>query len=106
MGHLLANGFEVETVDVDDLTPVKARYEIRPQHQGCHTATVEGYVIEGHVPAWDIKRLLEEEPDVRLLTVPGMPRGSPGMEVTGGHSESYDVLAVDASGRETVFATY
>ncbi len=106
MGHLLDNGFEVQTVDVSDLTPVKAEYGVRPQHQSCHTATVDGYVIEGHVPASDIRRLLEERPEIRMLTVPDMPEGSPGMEVMGGHSESYDVLAVDASGAETVYASY
>ncbi len=104
MGHLRANGFEVQTEDVADMAQIKAEYGVEPRHQGCHTAVVEGYVIEGHVPASDIARLLEERPDVKGLTVPGMPMGSPGME--GSVSESYDVLAFDEAGEDTVFASY
>lgn len=104
MGHLLENGFEVQTEDVRDMAPVKARFGVRPQLQGCHTALVDGYVIEGHVPAADIVRLLEERPDVEGLTVPGMPKGSPGME--GPVSEPYDVLAFDEAGRTEVFNSY
>jgi len=104
VGHLLANGFEVKAENVPDMAPVKARFGVRPEHQGCHTAVVEGYVIEGHVPAADIVRLLEERPAVKGLTVPGMPRGSPGME--GPVSEPYDVLAFDETGQAEVFASY
>ena len=104
MGHLRENGFEVKTEDVADMEPVKARFGVEPRYQGCHTAVVDGYVIEGHVPATDIARLLEERPEVRGLSVPGMPRGSPGME--GPVSDSYDVLTFDDSGAETVFASY
>ncbi len=104
MGHLRNNGFEVKKEDVGDMRPIKAKFGVNPRHQGCHTAVVEGYVIEGHVPATDIARLLEEKPDVRGLTVPGMPGGSPGME--GPVSESYDVLTFDEAGGETVFASY
>ena len=86
------------------MAPIKAKFGVQPQHQSCHTATVEGYVIEGHVPASDIARLLEERPDVKGLTVPGMPRGSPGMD--GPVSDSYDVLTFDESGGETVFASH
>jgi hypothetical protein len=94
----------VKTEDVGDMTSIKARFGVKPQHQGCHTAVVEGYVIEGHVPATDIARLLEEKSDVKGLTVPGMPRGSPGME--GPISDPYDVLTFDEAGGETVFASY
>ena len=104
MGHLRENGFEVKTEDVADMAPVKARFEVKPEHQGCHTAVVDGYVIEGHVPATDIARLLEERPAVKGLTVPGMPRGSPGME--GPVSDSYDVLTFDEAGGEAVYASY
>jgi hypothetical protein len=104
VGHLRNNGFEVKTEEVADLVPIKAKYGVSPQHQSCHTATVEGYVIEGHVPASDIVRLLEEKPAVAGLTVPGMPMGSPGME--GERVDSYDVLAFDESGGETIFASY
>jgi hypothetical protein len=86
------------------MAPIKAKFGVQPQHQSCHTATVEGYVIEGHVPASEIARLLEERPDVKGLTVPGMPRGSPGMD--GPVSDSYDVLTFDESGGETVFASH
>lgn len=104
MGHLRDNGFEVKTEDVPDMAPVKAQFGVHPEHQGCHTATVDGYVIEGHVPATDIVRLLEERPEVKGLTVPGMPRGSPGME--GPVSDPYDVLTFDDSGQEAVYASY
>lgn len=104
MGHLLENGFAVNTEDVQDMTPVRARFGVRTELQGCHTAVVDGYVIEGHVPASDIARLLEERPDVEGLTVPGMPRGSPGME--GPVSDPYDVLAFDQAGRTEVFSSY
>lgn len=86
------------------MEPVKAKFGVQPQHQGCHTATVDGYVIEGHVPATEIARLLEERPAVKGLAVPGMPRGSPGME--GPVSDPYDVLTFDESGAETVYASY
>ena len=104
MGHLRENGFEVKTEAVADLRPIKAEYGVRPQHEGCHTAIVDGYVIEGHVPAADIVRLLEERPDIVGLTVPGMPMGSPGMD--GGLPESYEVLTFDEAGAETVYASY
>ena len=104
MGHLRENGFEVKTEDVADMAPVRARFEVKPEHRGCHTAVVDGYVIEGHVPATDIARLLEERPEVKGLSVPGMPRGSPGME--GSVSDSYDVLTFDDAGGETVYASY
>ena len=71
----------------------------------CHTATVGGYVVEGHVPADDIKRLLSERPDVKGLAVPGMPIGSPGMEV-GDRTEPYDVIAFDGEGETKVFQSY
>jgi len=104
VGHLRDNGFEVKTEDVPDMAPIKVKFGILPRHQGCHTAVVDGYVIEGHVPATEIARLLEERPDVKGLTVPGMPRGSPGME--GPVSDSYDVLTFDDSGGDEVYASY
>jgi len=73
--------------------------------QSCHTAVVEGYVIEGHVPADVIDRLLRERPSVVGLAVPGMPVGSPGMEAPGQASERYQVLAFDQKGRTTVYAS-
>jgi len=104
VGHLRNNGFEVKTENVADMRVIKAKFGVKPQYQGCHTAVVEGYIIEGHVPAADIARLLEEKPDVKGLAVPGMPRGSPGME--GPVSDPYDVLTFDDAGNETVFSSH
>ncbi|MGQ4879142.1 DUF411 domain-containing protein [Billgrantia sp. LNSP4103-1] len=89
--HLEAEGFEVRQHKTTDMREVKSENGVSPKLASCHTARVEGYVIEGHVPAPDIKRLLEEKPDVSGLAVPGMPHGSPGME-TGRHDD-YAVLA-------------
>jgi len=95
--HLQSHGFTTEVFDVEDLTPVKSHYGVSPKLQSCHTAVVNGYVIEGHVPAQDIKRLLEERPEATGLTVPGMPIGSPGME-QGDHQEAYAVLLFGENG--------
>ncbi|MGD2216202.1 MAG: DUF411 domain-containing protein [Gemmatimonadales bacterium] len=108
MGHLLENGFEVNAIDVSDteLTAVKARYGVGAELAGCHTALVDGYVLEGHVPADDIKRLLEERPEIVGLAVPGMPIGSPGMEVAGRHPDQYDVLSFDEQGNTQIYSSY
>ena len=90
---------------MNDLAPVKRKLGVPPALQSCHTAVVEGYVIEGHVPADLIDRLLRERPPVIGLAVPGMPVGSPGMEAPGPAAERYQVLAFDQKGRTTVFAT-
>jgi hypothetical protein len=92
--------------DVQDLAAVKARYGVPTQLESCHTAIVDGYVIEGHVPLAEIKRLLAERPALAGIAVPGMPAGSPGMEVAGAASQPFDVIAFDASGDATVFARY
>ena len=79
--HLRAHGFTVDSRPSDDMLTIKKLRNIPPRGSSCHTADVEGYVIEGHVPAGDIKKLLAEQPDdIRVLTVPAMPLGSPGME--------------------------
>jgi len=88
-----------------DLVPVKRRHGVPLALESCHTALVEGYVIEGHVPADLIDRLLHERPKVVGLAVPGMPVGSPGMESPGRKPERYQVLTFDRTGRTTVFAT-
>ena len=104
MGHLRANGFGIEAKNVTDpqLDAIKAKYGIPVPLQTCHTAVVEGYVIEGHVPADLITRLLRERPSVIGLAVPGMPIGSPGME--GPNPEPYDVFAFDRQGQARVYA--
>ena len=90
---------------MNDLAPVKRKLGVPTALQSCHTAVVEGYVIEGHVPADLIDRLLRERPPVIGLAVPGMPVSSPGMEAPGQAAERYQVLAFDQKGRTTVFAT-
>jgi len=100
--HLSENGFKVETMDMPDLTLVKQKYGVTPALESCHTAVIGNYVVEGHVPADVIQRLLKERPAVAGIAVPGMPVGSPGME--GAMKERYDVLTFDRAGRSRVYA--
>jgi len=102
--YLRESGFPVKIEDHADLRPIKRRHGVPADLESCHTAVVEGYVIEGHVPADVIDRLLRERPAIAGLAVPGMPIGSPGMESPGHAPERYDVLAFDRSGRTTVYA--
>lgn len=92
--HLTKNGFKVEAQDVADLETVKQMAGVPGHLQACHTAIINGYTIEGHVPATAIKKLLDERPDVKGLAVPGMPAGSPGMPSQ--TPEPYDVIAFGA----------
>ena len=105
--HLRAAGYETEVREVEQaaLDALKRELGIAPEHASCHTAVVDGYVVEGHVPAEDIRRLLAERPGARGLAVPGMPVGSPGMEMGGAH-EPYDTLLIDMDGRASVFASH
>lgn len=102
--HLRNAGFTVEVRNSDDLQPVKKRLGITPSMMSCHTAEVGGYFVEGHVPATDIKRLLAEKPDVKGLVLPGMPLGSPGMEVPDGRVQPYVVSSVDKQGQLSDYA--
>jgi len=88
-----------------DLRPIKAQYHVPAELGSCHTAVIEGYVIEGHVPADLISRLLRERPKILGLAVPGMPAGSPGMEVPGSPAEPYRVFMFDKGRTVGVFAT-
>ncbi len=88
------------------LDSIKTAHGIGEEFAGCHTALVDGYVVEGHVPAADIKRMLEERPDVIGLVVPGMPIGSPGMESADRPAEPYDVLALDKEGTASVYSQH
>lgn len=97
--HLVANGFTVTVNDVPTMRIVKAKLGVPPDLASCHTAEIGGYVVEGHVPAGAIKRLISEKPEARGLAVPGMPAGSPGME--GGEPETYDVVLFGAETRQT-----
>lgn len=107
MEHLEENGFEATGEDVMNGILVRRKMElgVPPQMASCHTATVEGYVIEGHVPAADIRRLLQERPDAVGLSVPAMPIGSPGMEM-GDRREAFDVHLIREDGTTEVFSSY
>ncbi len=105
--HLREHGFTVTVTDVPNVAPLRQRLGIRPELASCHTAVVDDYAIEGHVPASDIQRLLREAPRVAGLAVPGMPLGSPGMEMPDpSRHQRYDVLAFDAAGETEVWATH
>jgi hypothetical protein len=104
--HLKTHGFAATANNVDDLDAVKAQHNVPGRVRSCHTAIVDGYVIEGHVPAADIRRLLKERPAIAGLAVPAMPVGSPGMEVPGVQPQPYDVLALYKDGRTEVFSSY
>jgi hypothetical protein len=100
------NGFSVVTEDVEDVAPIKARYQVPLELRACHTAIVDGYIIEGHVPVREINRLLTERPAILGLAVPGMPNGAPGMTVEGFAPEPFDVIAFDQAGNTEVYASY
>jgi hypothetical protein len=99
--HVKAAGFTVKTIDQSDLSEIKADLGVTKALSSCHTALVGGYVIEGHVPAADIQRLLKEHPKIAGLAAPGMPGAGPGMDTS---KDPYDVLAFDAAGKTTVWA--
>ena len=103
--HLEANGFEVEVTETQNLNPIKHEAGLTPSLASCHTAFVGDYVIEGHVPASDIERLIAEAPKVRGLTVPGMPVGSPGMEL-GDRKDAFQVLMFNEKGQTQVFSAH
>ena len=107
MAHLEANGFRVRGYDAKGNSK-RTELGMPNEYASCHTALVNGYVIEGHVPAREIHRLLKERPKAIGLSVPQMPVGSPGMDgpAYGGQVDPYDVFLIQASGRATVFATY
>ena len=100
------NGFTAETKDMDDLSAVKSQYAVPPELQSCHTAIVDGYVVEGHVPVSEVNRLLSERPAVIGIAVPGMPMGSPGMEVSGQAAQPFDVITFAKDGKTEVYASY
>ena len=99
--HLKEAGFPVEVTDSADVNRLKVHLGVPKALASCHTAEVDGYVIEGHVPALAIKKLLRDRPRARGLAVPGMPVGSPGMEVDGIEPDTYDVVLFDALGKRT-----
>ncbi len=107
VAHMEANGFSVKTYETGN-NAVRARLGLPQELGSCHTALVKGYVIEGHVPAREVKRLLAERPKALGLSVPGMPVGAPGMDgpAYGGRKDRYDVLLVEAGGKTRVYQAY
>lgn len=102
--HLIKHGYRVDAKDSPNMPEIKHTMGVPSGLTACHTGMVNGYLIEGHVPAADIDRLLAQKPKIAGLAVPGMPMGSPGME--GGRAQHYQVLAFDKSGKTTVFASH
>lgn len=103
--YLRAEGFDVRVTDAEDVTPAARRAGVPDDLRSCHTATVEGYALEGHVPAADIRRLLAERPEAAGIAVPGMPIGSPGME-QGDRKQPYATVLFSRDGRRRVFAQH
>jgi hypothetical protein len=102
--HLVKHGYGVDAKDTPAMAEIKRTLGVPEALTSCHTAVVNGYLIEGHVPAADIAKLLKEKPKVAGLAVPGMPMGSPGME--GPRQQHYQVLSFDKNGKTKVFASY
>ena len=106
IAHLKEHNFDVKDVTVPNVDPYKMELGVPPQAASCHTAVVDGVVIEGHVPAQDIKRLLSSEHDQRLLAVPSMPSGTPGMDVPGSPKQDFKVFAISNDDQVSVYNTY
>jgi hypothetical protein len=102
--HLRAAGFTVEATNVADINLYKQKHGVPPQLASCHTALVDGYVIEGHVPADDVIKLLRERPEIMGIAVPGMPMGSPGMESA--NPQYFETIAFNSAGPAAVFAVH
>jgi hypothetical protein len=103
--HLAEQGFQPQNIETADMERLKQQYGVPDDLTSCHTAIINGYVIEGHVPAADIQRLITERPDVVGITVPGMPVGTPGME-SGDRRDSFTVFSFDQQGNQAVFNQY
>ena len=105
VAHLRKSGFEVVTHDVEDTAPIRQKLGLNAKFGSCHTARLGHYVVEGHVPAQELRRLLREQPKALGLAVPGMPMGSPGMEM-GDSRDAYDVLLILTDGSSRVYQSY
>jgi hypothetical protein len=103
--HVRAAGFEVRVSDVEDVTPTARRLGVPDDLRSCHTSSIAGYAIEGHVPAADIRRLLQERPKAAGIAVPGMPMGSPGME-QGGMRDAFATMLFQADGASRIFVQH
>ena len=106
VAHLEANGFAVVANDVPSTAPYRERFGVPKELGSCHTGVIDGYALEGHVPASEIKRLLAEKPKARGLAVPGMPVGSPGMETGGTLRDAFDVVLFSDDGRRSIYRHY
>lgn len=106
ISHLKEHNFSVKDITVNDVNPHKTRLGVPAQATSCHTAEVNGKVIEGHVPAQDIKRLLASDNDIRLLAVPGMPSGGPGMDMPGARRDDFTVFSVDENDQVGTYNQY
>ena len=102
--YMESEGFRVQATDVIDVQPFKREQGVPQEYAACHTGTVDGYVLEGHVTAEEVRRLLKERPPIKGLLVPGMPKGAPGME--GPDAVAYDVLALHADGTVSTYASH
>ena len=105
--HMEENGFSVETIKLNNVDSIKMINKISPQISSCHTGIINGYFVEGHVPAKDVKKMLSLRPKIRGLAVPGMPAGSnvPGMEVKDSPAK-YEVLSIEYNGINKVWSKY
>ena len=105
LAHLKTHGFNVQDNVIEDVQKIKDQYGVSRSLASCHTALINGYIVEGHVPANDIKTMLRDKPEIKGLTVPGMVVGTPGMEM-GGKKAPFRVLAFDKDGQTTVYKAY
>ena len=103
--HAKQNGFKINDVISEDMETIKARFGVPEKLASCHTAIIDGHVIEGHVPASDIQKLLQSQSSLTGIAAPGMPMGSPGMEM-GGQQDAYKVVSFDKEGKHEVFAEH
>ncbi|MBD2088557.1 DUF411 domain-containing protein [Microcoleus sp. FACHB-1515] len=106
MEHLRAEGFEPKNVPTEDMEAFKRNHGISEELSSCHTAVLDGYLIEGHVPVADIQRLLADRPQIAGIAVPGMPIGTPGMESDDGVQDAFEVVSFDEQGNSAVFSAY
>ena len=103
--HIKSSGIRAVVREMEDVSPIAKKAGVPDKVRSCHTATIDGYFVEGHVPATDIRKLLRERPKARGIAVPGMPIGSPGME-QGGRKDAFNTLIVDRSGAVRVFSRH
>lgn len=103
--HMEENGFDVEVINESDMASIKTKYAVPSNLQSCHTAVVNGYVIEGHVPANDVMKLISKKHRVKGLATPGMPQSAPGMDVPG-VKDHYQVIAFKENGKQRTVSEY